>query len=422
MASKKTHAYYAALSAFSGSTLEFYDYYVYALASALIIGKIFFPVQDALAADLASYSTLAAGFLARPLAGAVFGFLGDKWGRKKVLTITVVLMGTATMGIGLLPSYATLGIAASIALVLLRILQGISVGGEWGGSVLMASEHATPKWKIFAASFAQLGSPAGMLVALSAFQLANGFGEGVFFAWAWRLPFLMGGVLALGCFFLRCKLNETPEFLAMQSGEIPSSLHLGQKLKGCWLNIFYAGCAVVVGSAGFFFMNTFLLGYATRYILIPRDVILNALFIATCFQLVTQPLAALIAKKVGEFIFLVASALFCLFLPYPVFICLQTHDTFLIICAITTAIVALSGFYAVIAGYIAQAFPVLSRYSAISIAYQSSAALISGFTPLIGTLIASYYAENWLPLALFFSVLALVSIFGVLGINRSFKK
>lgn len=233
--------------------------------------------------------------------------------------------------------------------------------------------------------------------------------------------FFNGGGLALGCFFLRRKLNETPEFLAMQLGEKPASLHLGQKLKGCWLNIFYAGCAVIVGSAGFFFMNTFLLGYATRYVLIPRDVILNALFIATCFQLVTQPFAALIAKKNGEFSFLIFSALFCLVLPYPVFICLQTHDSFLIVCAITTAIVVLSGFYAVIAGYIAQAFPILSRYTAISIAYQSSAALISGFTPLIGTLIASRYAENWLPLALFFSTLALASIFGILGINRSLK-
>ncbi|KXV19504.1 LysR family transcriptional regulator [Acetobacter malorum] len=416
-----SQARHAALSAFAGTTLEFYDYYVYALASTLVLGKVFFSSQTTLAADLASYGTLAAGFLARPLAGVVFGTLGDMWGRKKVLTITVVLMGFATMGIGLLPSYTTIGIGAPIALVLLRILQGISVGGEWGGGVLMASEHAASGWKTFAASFAQLGSPAGMLMALSAFRLANSFGEATFFTWAWRVPFLLGGVLALTCFLLRRKLTETPDFLAALSAGQAAFEHPLKKLNGHWLRVFYAGAAVVIGSAGFFFMNTFLLGYATRYVHLPSNVILNALFVATCFQLLTQPLAAFLAEKTGELPFLLSSAALCILMPYPVFFSLQSHNLVLISCTITLAIVTLSAFYAVIAGYIVHAFPVSSRYTAISIAYQSSAALVSGFTPLIGTLIASHYAENWFPLALFFSTLALISILGVVGLNQSNK-
>ncbi|GCE89130.1 major facilitator superfamily alpha-ketoglutarate/sugar transporter [Komagataeibacter diospyri] len=413
------HVRRAALSAFVGTSLEFYDYYVYALASALVLGHVFFPGEKTTVSDIASFGTLAAGFIARPLAGTVFGILGDRWGRRRILTLTVAAMGLATMGVGLLPGYASIGVWAPILLVALRIVQGISVGGEWGGAVLMASEHATAGSKTFAASFAQLGSPAGMLLALLTFRMANAFGVETFLAWTWRIPFLLGGGIALGCYLLRRQLHETPEFLAQVAdaqAPPPSSL---RALSGEWTKIVYAGAAAVIGTAGFFFMNTFLLSYATRYEHIDRETILNALFIATFLQLVTQPLAAWTGERVGETRFLLTTATACAFLPYPMFLLLRTHDIWLISAGISATIVTLSAFYAVVAGYMAAAFRPAIRYTAISIAYQTSSSLISGFTPLIGTLIAARYAGQWLPLAVFFSILAGISIVGVLGLART---
>ncbi|MEZ0198447.1 MFS transporter, partial [Pseudomonas qingdaonensis] len=183
----------AAAAAFVGTTIEFYDFYIYATAAALVLGQVFFPSNNPLLSTLAAFGTFAVGFIARPMAGMVFGHLGDRLGRKKMLLVTMVLMGLATTGIGLLPSYASAGIWAPIGLIALRIVQGISVGGEWGGAVLMASEHAPAKRKVFYASFAQLGSPAGLLLALIAFRLVSSLEPEEFLSWGWRLPFLASG-------------------------------------------------------------------------------------------------------------------------------------------------------------------------------------------------------------------------------------
>ncbi|GBR07299.1 MFS transporter [Acetobacter oeni] len=413
------HTIRACASSFVGTALEFYDYYVYALASSLILGKVFFPSSSPLVTDLNAYGTLAAGFLARPFAGLLCGMLGDRYGRKKVLTFTVVGMGAATTAIGLLPGYASIGFLAPVLLVLLRILQGLAVGGEWGGAVLLASEHAPERWKIFAASFPQLGSPAGMLMALASFRGASSLGAEAFADWAWRIPFLLGGLIALGCFVLRRQVEETPDFLASRREAPAVREPLSARLAGQWGRIFCAGLAVIVGSAGFFFVNTFLLGYAPVYMHVSRQFMLDAMLIATVLQLLTQPLAAWIAQKTGEVRFLLGLAGLCILLPFPMFRALETHRFLPSAVAISATIVCLSAFYAVVAGFMANAFPARVRYTAISIAYQTSASLITGVTPIVGTLIASRFGADWTPLALLFSAMAVCSVAGVLGLARS---
>lgn len=408
----------AAAAAFVGTTIEFYDFYIYAMAAALILGEVFFPSGDHAANTLAAFGTFAVGFIARPLAGMVFGHLGDRLGRKKMLLLTIVLMGLATTGIGLLPSYASAGIWAPVGLVALRIIQGISVGGEWGGAVLMASEHAPVKRKTFYASFAQLGSPAGLLLALIAFRLVTALSPAQFADWGWRLPFLSSGILMLIGLVIRLGVDESPEFKQVAKSGNTVQYPVAEVIRTCWRQILLAACAVTIGSAGFFFTNTFMITYVTQYQGISRAAILDCLFVVTILQFISQPLSALLAERMGEGRFLMLAALLSMAMPYPMFLLVGTQNLLLMTLGIAMAVVTLSGLYAVIAGYMAQAFPTHLRYSGISLAYQLISAIAGGTTPIIGTLLASHFAGQWLPLALFFTLLSTVSLFGVCGLAR----
>lgn len=408
----------AAAAAFVGTTVEFYDFYIYATAAALILGQVFFPSSNPALSTLAAFGTFAVGFIARPMAGMVFGHLGDRLGRKKMLLFTMLLMGLATTGIGLLPSYASVGIWAPIGLVTLRIVQGISVGGEWGGAVLMASEHAPAGRKTFYASFAQLGSPAGLLLALIAFRLVTSLDAEAFADWGWRLPFLASGVLMIIGLAIRFGVEESPEFKAIAEKGETAKYPVLEVLRTCKRQIFYAACAVTIGSAGFFFTNTFMLTYVTQYQGISRATILDCLFLVTILQFISQPISALLAERIGEGRFLMLAALLSMAVPYPMFLLVGTQNLALMTLGIAMAVVTLSGLYAVIAGYMAQAFPAHLRYSGISIAYQLICAIAGGSTPIIGTLLATRYAGQWLPLAIFFSLLAGISLFGVCGLAR----
>lgn len=408
----------AAAAAFVGTTIEFYDFYIYATAAALVLGQVFFPSSNPLLSTLAAFGTFAVGFIARPMAGMVFGHLGDRLGRKKMLLVTMVLMGLATTGIGLLPSYASAGIWAPIGLIALRIVQGISVGGEWGGAVLMASEHAPAKRKVFYASFAQLGSPAGLLLALIAFRLVSSLEPEEFLSWGWRLPFLASGVLMLVGLAIRFGVEESPEFQAAKAKQEVVKYPVLEVVRDCWRQILFAALAVTIGSAGFFFTNTFMITYVTTYQGIDRATILDCLFLVTILQFLTQPLAALLAEHIGEGRFLKLIALLCMAVPYPMFVLVGTQNLMLMTLGIALAVVILSALYAVIAGYMTQAFPAHLRYSGISLAYQLICAIAGGSTPIIGTLLADRFAGQWLPLAVFFTALSTLSLIGVCGLSR----
>ncbi len=215
----------AATAAFIGTMIEWYDFYIYATAAALVFGELYFPSHDPFISTMASFATFAVGFFARPLGGVIFGHLGDKIGRKKALMTTLMMMGVATVCVGLLPAYAKVGVLAPLLLVLLRVVQGIAVGGEWGGAVLMAAEHAPKGRRTFFASFAQLGSPAGLILSLIAFRAVTSMPHEEFIAWGWRLPFLVSAVLLVVGVLIRMGVNESPEFerqkLSKRTVELP---------------------------------------------------------------------------------------------------------------------------------------------------------------------------------------------------------
>jgi len=416
MTSKTSTPRRAAAAAFIGTTIEFYDYYIYAFAAALVLGQLFFPSENPMLSTMAAFGSFAVGFIARPFAGMVFGHLGDRLGRKKMLLVTIVLMGVATSCIGLLPTYAQAGIWAPIGLVLLRLLQGISVGGEWGGAVLMASEHAPKGRKVFFASFAQWGSPAGLLLALIAFRLITEMEQEALMSWGWRIPFLMSGVLMIVGLVIRFGVPESPEFTEVKENDQTSDNPVREVLRTGWKQILFAALAVTIGSGGFFFTNTFMITYVTQYQGIAKTTILDCLFVVTILQFLSQPCSALLAERLGEGRFLKWVASLCIVVPYPMFLLVQTGNLLYMTAGIALAVILLAALYAVIAGYMAEAFPARVRYSGISIAYQLGSGLTGGLTPMIGTFIAAQFAGQWVPLALFFSVLALMSLAGVLGL------
>lgn len=412
----------AAAAAFIGTMIEWYDFYIYATAAALVFGALFFPSDDKLFSTMAAFGTFAVGFFARPLGGIVFGHIGDRIGRKKSLVITLLMMGVVTVCIGLLPTYAQIGALAPVLLILLRIVQGIAVGGEWGGAVLMAGEHAPKGRRNFFASFAQLGSPAGLILSLLAFSAVTRLPEDALMSWGWRLPFLASALLLLVGLAIRLGVNESPEFLASREQAAKSLRNeqapVMQVLRTAWRPLLLCIGANTLGIAGVYFTNTFMIAYTTQQLEIPRSLILECLFVVAIIQFCIQPLAAWTAEKIGATRFLCLVSVLAMASPYPMFVLVSSGQAPLMILGIALAVVCMASFYAVIAGYVSGMFETRVRYTAISLAYQVCGALAGGLTPLIGTWLAHWFIGQWWPMALFYSLIAAVSLICVLALAR----
>ncbi|WP_336235637.1 MFS transporter [Achromobacter dolens] len=412
----------ASTAAFIGTMIEWYDFYIYATAAALVFGKLFFPSATGFYGTLAAFGTFAVGFFARPLGGALFGHIGDRIGRKKSLVITLLMMGTVTVLIGLLPTYASIGFWAPVLLVLLRIVQGVAVGGEWGGAVLMAGEHSPDKNKrTFFASFAQLGSPAGLILSMLMFKLVTGLDDAAFLSWGWRVPFLFSAVLLVVGFVIRLSVNEWPDFLEEKQAQAkrakPARAPLTQVLTGAPRLLALAVGANVLGIAGFYFTSTFMIAYTTQYVGLNRAVILDCLLVVSIMQFFITPLAAYIASRVGNLRFLATMALVSVFTPYAMFNLVDLGSLGSITLGIGVAVLFMGAYYAVIAGFVSDSFPTAIRYTGISMAYQLSGAIFGGLTPMLGTVLAENFKGQWWPLAVLFSVISLLSLVSVLSLG-----
>ncbi|SAK60649.1 major facilitator transporter [Caballeronia arationis] len=407
----------AAAAAFIGTMIEWYDFYIYATAAALVFGELYFPSHDPFVSTMASFATFAVGFFARPLGGIVFGHLGDKIGRKKALMTTLMMMGVATVCVGLLPSYTKVGLLAPVLLVLLRVVQGIAVGGEWGGAVLMAGEHAPEGRRTFFASFAQLGSPAGLILSLVAFRAVTSMDHADFISWGWRLPFLVSAVLLVVGIFIRIGVNESPEFQREKEKKRTVELPIAEVFRSSgWLVALCIG-ANTIGIAGVYFTNTFMISYTTQYVGVTKSLILDCLFAVAIIQFLTQPLAAYMAEKLGGARFLKLAALCAMVSPYPMFILVQSGNMMSMIAGIALAVICMSSFYSVIAGFVSGVFPTRVRYSAISLSYQVCGAIAGGLTPLVGTWLAHKFVGQWWPLAVFYTGLASLSLVCIVALD-----
>ncbi|WDD94841.1 MHS family MFS transporter [Burkholderia sp. FERM BP-3421] len=407
----------AASAAFIGTMIEWYDFYIYATAAALVFGELYFPSGDPFLSTMASFGTFAVGFFARPLGGVIFGHLGDRIGRKKALMTTLMMMGAATVCIGLLPDHASIGVFAPLLLVLLRVVQGIAVGGEWGGAVLMAGEHAPEGRRTFFASFAQLGSPAGLILSLVAFRAVTALDKADFLAWGWRLPFLASAVLLVIGILIRHGVGESPEFEQVRRARRTAKLPIAEVFRSASGLVLLCIGANTIGIAGVYFTNTFMIAYTTQHLGIGKSTILDCLFAVALIQFCAQPLAAWLAERLGGARFLKLAALAAMASPYPMFVLVRSGEPASIVIGIALAVVCMAGFYSVIAGFVSGIFATPIRYSAISLSYQVCGALAGGLTPLAGTWLAHRYAGEWLPLALFYTALAGVSFASIVALD-----
>lgn len=409
----------AGIASFVGTAVEWYDFYLYGTAAALVFGTVFFPEVSPAAGVLASFATLWVGFVARPLGGIIFGHLGDRFGRRGTLVTTLVLMGAATTCIGLLPGYATIGVAAPILLVVLRFLQGVAVGGEWGGAVLMASESAERGRGIFAGMFVQQGSPAGSILATLAFLLVARLDDAAFLSWGWRLPFLVSAILVIVGLVVRLKVEETPEFEANRRDDRqePGRAPILEVLTKHPVAVVLALLASVSGIAAAYFTNTFMLSYTTTSLGVPRQTMLNILLFLAIVQFLWQPFAALIAERVGAARFMTICLAGNVLVAIPMFLLVQTGGPVAIFIGLALSIVTGAGYYAVLAGFLAAAFPSRVRYTGISLSYQLCSTLIGGTTPFIAQSIANA-TGGWTGIAIFYIVILLVTVAGVLGLTR----
>jgi MFS transporter, MHS family, shikimate and dehydroshikimate transport protein len=374
-----------------GTIIEWYDFLIYATAAALVFNKAFFPTFDPLAGTLAALGSYAVGFLARPLGGALFGHFGDRLGRKSMLVMTLFIMGLSTFLIGLLPTYASIGVLAPILLILLRVVQGIGLGGEWGGASLMVLEHAPADKRGFYASFVQIGFPIGLVLATLAFALASKLSDADFALWGWRVPFLVSIVLLAIGTFVRSRVPETPVFEQLKARGGLSKNPVGEAVSKNG-RMFLIAVGLKLSEVSWVYMLTvFVVGYATTKLGIPKQQMLDCVLYAALFELISLPFFGWLCDRIGRRPIYIMGALFTILFAFPLFWMLESKSAALI----TTAIIIAMNFgHGMMFGPESAYFPELFgpgvRYSGASFGFQVSAAIGGGFAPIIATAMVGY--------------------------------
>jgi len=403
-------------SSYLGTTIEFYDFLLYATASAVVFGPVFFSGLEPWAGVVAAYGTFAAGYVARPLGGIVFGHFGDRVGRKKLLVLSMLIMGLASTAIGLVPSPDLIGAWAAVLLVLLRVIQGIAIGGEWGGAALMALEHADPKTRGFAASFTNAGAPTGSVLGLLVMSAFSALPQEAFLSWGWRVPFLLSFVLLLVGLYVRSRVSESPVFeqamakldeKAARTKDTRRTVPLLQVLRRPGLLV-----TVILAATSAFALQTLLSTFAISYTVatgVPRSEVMLAFAGAGIISIATTLLMGKLSDRLGRKPLMIAgNILFILVLP-AVFGLLSSGSLGLIFLAFTLGIVTQTVLYGPMAAFIAERFGTSSRYTGASMGYQIATLLGAGFTPIV---LANLYVggESTLPVIIYLSVIALVSL------------
>ena len=367
-----------------GTSLEWYDFVLYGTAAALIFNKLFFPRFDPLVGTLLAFATYAVGFVARPIGGVVFGHFGDRAGRKTVLVVTLVLMGGATFAIGLLPTYATIGVWAPVLLVALRFVQGIGLGGEWGGAVLMALEHGDERRRGLSASWPQVGVPAGNLLAAGVLALLSWLlPDGAFQSWGWRVPFLLSGLLVLVGLWVRGTVTESPLFRQAEQASETRRAPMVEVLRDHPRSLAVAVGARLGVDVAFYTFTLFILTYATQRAHVPRSVALNAVLVGSAVQLVLIPAFGALSDRVGRRPVYLAGALAAVVWIWAFFALLDTGSTGWIVLAAVGGLVAHAAMYGPQAAFVTELFPTGVRYSGASLGYQVAGVLGGALAPLV---------------------------------------
>jgi MFS family permease len=391
-----------------GTAIEWYEFFIYGTAAALVFPEVFFPDNDPRVATLLSLSTFAVAFLARPIGGAIFGVLGDRFGRKPVLIATLALMGCSTLAIGLLPSHGSIGIAAPLLLVVLRVLQGLSLGGEYGGAVLMSVEHAHPTRRGLFGALVNTGAGWGLLLANLAFLSVSGLSEASFLSWGWRVPFWLSVILLVACFVVRIRISESPEFARAAAQGQTRRAPLREVVTRHWLltilmMLSYAGAGVV-----FYVGTVYVLTYGTSTLGMSRSTMLTLVLLINVVTIVAIPVFGALSDRVSRKGIFITGAVAMALLSPVWFLLLETRSFGWMLVGFVLLFIPYAANYGVMPTFFAQVFPAPVRYSGLSLGYTLGTVISSAIAPLVATSLLSA-TGTWTAIAAYMSVVALVS-------------
>ncbi|MFB7285389.1 MFS transporter [Actinacidiphila glaucinigra] len=404
-----------------GTTIEWYDFFLYGSAAALVFNKLFFPNEEPLVGTLLSFLTYAVGFAARPVGALVFGHYGDRLGRKRLLVLSLLLMGGATFCIGLLPTFGTIGVAAPVLLTMLRLVQGFALGGEWGGAVLLVSEHGDAKRRGFWASWPQTGAPAGQLLATGVLSALTALlSDDAFTSWGWRIPFLLSGVLVMVGLWIRLSVDESPVFkAALARAEARKAeesaierLPLVSVLRDHWRDVLVAMGARMAENISYYVITAFVLVYSVEHAALGKQTALNAVLIASAVHFAVIPAWGALSDRVGRRpVYLLGAAGVGLW-AFPFFALIDTRSFPALLLAVTGGLVLHGAMYAPQAAFFSEMFATRMRYSGASIGAQFASVAAGAPAPLIATALLAAY-DSSVPISLYVIAAAVLTLVAV---------
>ncbi|MBC8722504.1 MHS family MFS transporter [Paraburkholderia sp. 31.1] len=386
----------AVIASTIGTTIEWYDFFLYSIVTGLVFAKLFFPESDPLVGTLQAFLIYAVGFIARPVGAAIFGHYGDRIGRKATLIVTLLLMGLATFAVGFVPTYATIGIWGAILLTALRFIQGVGVGGEWGGSVLMSMEWArTNKHRGFIASWPQFGVPAGLFVANLVVLAISQVSGSAFLTWGWRVPFFLSIVLVAIGLYIRLSILETPIFAKLLAERRIEKAPMREVLRRQPKDILLSALARMAEQAPFYIFTAFIFTYGVMSLGVTRDLLLTAVLAASVLEFFTIPLFGHVSDLIGRRrMYVIGAAAVGLF-GFLYFFMVGTHNPIWIFAAIVLSLVPHAMMYGPQAALIAESFTGRLRYSGASMGYQLASVIAGGPAPLIATALYAYFHSGF---------------------------
>lgn len=401
-----------------GSSIEWFDYFLYGTMAALVFNQLFFVSEDPTVGLILAYASFALSFFIRPFGGVIFSHIGDRIGRKKTLVLTLSLMGAATFAMGILPTYQAIGVAAPILLITLRLIQGLGIGGEWGGALLLATEYAPAEHRGLFGSIPQMGVTIGMVMGTLALWIMNLLPEAAFMSWGWRVPFIFSALLVIFGLWIRKGIDETPEFKAVQeSGEMPK-LPIVDTLRYYWREVLITIGAKVVETAPFYIFSTFIVSYATTNLGFSRSATLGAVMIATILTTILIPIMGSLSDRMGRKKMYIAGTVAMMAFAFPYFWLIHQGSVLLLVVATVIGLgVIWAPITAVLGTMFSEIFDAKVRYTGVTLGYQVGAAVAGGTAPLVATALLSAFESSYVPVALYIMFTAAVSLVAIWAVK-----
>jgi metabolite-proton symporter len=403
-----------ATASFIGTLIEYFDFFLFGTAAALIFNKVFFPTLDPALGTLAAFGTFGAAFIARPIGGIIFGHFGDRLGRKTMLVLSLLMMGFATLAVGFMPTYEQVGIWAPILLVTARLVQGVAIGGEWSGAVLMAVEHAPPSRRAFYGSWPQCGIPAGLVLATASFYFVQLLPEDQMMSWGWRVPFIASALLVVVGLYIRLKITETPAFTEVKNKGLELRFPITQVFSRSWKSLLITMFAMAAANIIFYIATVFILKYGSTTVGLSRATILGAVCLASFVQIFTIPLIALVADRLGSRMVLMGGCVLTVVLAFPIFWLVDSGKVFNVYLALMLCLPVIHATtYGPLGSFVTEQFDPELRYTGSAIGYHGGGLIMSGPVPFVAASLVALVGASW-PLSVYIMVGGVLTFVAVL--------